>query len=90
MAKTTFDFGGWASEYGVLCGDGRTILPGAFADQDKTEVPLVWGHDHDSPKSILGKAYIEHREEGPYTYGSFNDTEDGAYAKAPGRSKQMI
>lgn len=82
MAKTTFDFGGWASEYDVLCGDGRTILPGAFADQDKTEVPLVWGHDHNGPKSILGKAYIEHREKGPYIYGSFNDTEDGAYARA--------
>lgn len=82
MAKKTYDFGGWASEYGVLCGDGRTILSGAFADQDGTEVPLVYGHNHEDPKAILGTAYIEHREKGPYIYGSFNDTEEGQYAKA--------
>lgn len=81
MAKK-YDFGGWASEYGVLCGDGRTILSGAFADQDGAEVPLVWGHNHSGPKSILGYAHIEHRDKGPYIWGSFNDTEDGAYAKA--------
>ena len=82
MGKKTYDFGGWASKYGVLCSDGVTIMPGAFAEQDGLEVPIVWGHDHTGPKAILGKAYIEHREEGPYIYGSFNDTEDGQYAKA--------
>ena len=82
MSKKTYDFGGWASEYGVLCGDGRTILSGAFADQDGAEVPLVWGHDHSGPKSILGFATIKHCDKGPYIYGSFNDTEDGQYAKA--------
>lgn len=81
MAKK-YDFGGWASEYGVLCGDGKTILSGAFADQDGAEVPLVWGHNHSGPKSILGTAHIEHRDKGPYIFGSFNDTEDGQYAKA--------
>jgi len=82
MSKKTYDFGGWASKYGVLCSDGVTIMPGAFSEQDGCEVPIVWGHDHSGPKAILGKAYIEHREEGPYIYGSFNDTEDGQYAKA--------
>ena len=82
MSKKTYDFGGWASEYGVVCGDGRTILSGAFADQDGDDVPLVWGHDHSGPKSILGYAHIEHTDRGPYIYGSFNDTEDGMYAKA--------
>jgi len=82
MANKTYDFGGWASEYNVLCGDGRTILPGAFAEQDGVEVPLVWGHDHSSPQSILGTAHIEHRDKGPYVWCSFNDTEDGNYAKA--------
>lgn len=81
MAKK-YDFGGWASEYGVLCGDGRTILSGAFAAQDGAEVPLVWGHNHSGPKAILGTAHIEHKDKGPYIYGSFNDTEDGQYAKA--------
>ena len=82
MGKKTYDFGGWASKYGVLCSDGVTIMPGAFAEQDGCEVPIVWGHDHSGPRAILGKAYIEHRQEGPYIYGSFNDTEDGQYAKA--------
>ena len=82
MDKKTYDFGGWASEYGVLCEDGRTIMSGAFADQDGAEVPLVFGHNHEGPKSILGFAHIEHRDKGPYIYGSFNDTEDGQYAKA--------
>lgn len=82
MGKKTYDFGGWASKYGVLCSDGVTIMPGAFAEQDGREVPIVWGHDHSGPRAILGKAYIEHREEGPYIWGSFNDTEDGQYAKA--------
>ena len=81
MANKSYDFGGWASEYDVLCGDGKTILSGAFADQDGVDVPLVWGHDHSGPKTILGTAHIEHREQGPYIYGSFNDTEDGQYAK---------
>ena len=82
MAKKTYDFGGWASEYGVLCSDGKTIAPDAFIDQDGEEVPLVFGHNHGGPKSILGFAHICHKDKGPYIYGSFNDTEDGQYAKA--------
>ena len=82
MAEITYDFGGWASEYGVLCKDGRTILSGAFSEQDGAEVPLVWGHNHSGPKHILGTAKIVHKDRGPYIYGSFNDTEDGAYARA--------
>ena len=81
MAKN-YDFGGWASEYDVLCSDGKTILPGAFADQDGVDVPLVWGHDHSGPKTILGTAHIVHEDKGPYIFGSFNDSEDGQYAKA--------
>ena len=82
MAEKVYDFGGWASEYGVLCKDGRTILSGAFLDQDGAEVPLVWGHDHTGPRHILGTAKIVHMDKGPYIYGSFNDTEDGNYARA--------
>lgn len=81
MAEKTYDFGGWASAYDVLCGDGRTILPGAFAEQDGEDVPLVFGHNHDGVSPILGFAHIEHRDSGPYVYCSFNDTDEGQHAK---------
>lgn len=80
MAKN-YDFSGWASRYDVKCSDGRTIKPGAFKDMDGMTVPLVWGHDHASPMAVLGNALIEHRDEGPYIYGSFNDSEEGQHAK---------
>ena len=80
MAKN-YDFSGWASRYDVKCSDGRTIKPGAFKDMDGMTVPLVWGHDHASPMAVLGNALIEHRDEGPYIYGSFNDSEEGRHAK---------
>lgn len=75
------DFSGWASKYGLQCTDGRTILPGAFAHQDKVKVPLVWQHGHDDSDNVLGHAIIEHRDEGPYVRGYFNDTERGQNAK---------
>ena len=80
MAKN-YDFSGWASRYDVKCSDGRTIKPGAFKDMDGMTVPLVWGHDHESPMAVLGNALIEHRDEGPYIYGSFNDSEEGQHAR---------
>ena len=80
MAKN-YDFSGWASRYNIKCSDGRTIKPGAFADMDGMSVPLVWGHEHNSPMSILGNAVIEHRDEGPYIYGSFNDSPEGQHAR---------
>jgi hypothetical protein len=44
-------------------------------------VPLVWQHQHNNPQNILGHAILEHREEGVYAYGFFNDTENGLTAK---------
>lgn len=76
-----YDFKGWATKYNVLCSDGRTILPGAFKDQDGARVPLVWGHIHDDPTAVLGYAVLQHRDEGVYTYGCFNDSEQGRNAK---------
>ena len=75
------DFSGWASKYGLQCSDGRTILKGAFAHQDKAKIPLVWQHGHDDSDNVLGHAIIEHRDEGPYVYGYFNDTPKGKNAK---------
>ena len=81
------DFSGYATRADIRCSDGRTITPDAFKHQDKTEVPLVWQHDHNSPKNILGKVVLEHRGTdhpegaGTYCYGYFNQTDAGQTTK---------
>lgn len=72
MAKRKPDFSGWATKYGIKCSDGRTILPGAFKDQDGKKVPIVYGHIHDDPDMILGHAYLYSRPEGMWTEGFLN------------------
>jgi HK97 family phage prohead protease len=77
----TPDFSGWATKFGLRCSDGRTILPGAFEEQDQTRVPMVWQHGHGSPENVLGHAILENRDEGVYAYGFFNETQQGKNAK---------
>lgn len=77
----SYDFSGYASRYNVLCSDGRTIRNNAFKDMDGQEVTLTWGHDHSTPVTVLGKAKIEHRDDGPYIYASFNDSVEAQHAK---------
>jgi HK97 family phage prohead protease len=76
------DFSGYASKSGIKCSDGRTIMPGAFQHQAGKRVPLVWQHQHDGPQNVLGYAILEHRDDGVYTYGYFNDTQAGKDSKA--------
>jgi len=76
-----YDFCGYATRNNILCADGRTIRKDAFIDNDGKTVPLVWQHIHDDPGNVLGHALLENREDGVYTYGSFNDTEAGRNAK---------
>ena len=80
MAKK-YDFSGWATANDYKCSDGRTIRKGAFADCDGMTVPLVWGHNHDTPSTVLGHALLENRDEGVYMYGSFNNTDKARDAK---------
>lgn len=75
------DFTGWATKYNVRCGDGRTIKPGAFADNDGTFVPLVWNHGHNSIDNVAGKALLHSLPEGMYCEGFCNDTPTGQRAK---------
>lgn len=75
------DFSGWATKAGIKCKDGRTIQPDAFKDMDGTIVPLVWQHNHNSPKNILGHFVLKAREGSLYGYGYFNDTEEGIASK---------
>lgn len=75
------DFSGYATRANLRCSDGRVIMPGAFKDADGQEVPLVWNHVHNDPFNVLGKAILEHRDDGVYAYCTFNDTEQGKNAK---------
>ena len=76
-----YDFSGWATRNDIKCSDGRIIRKNAFKDCDGLVVPLVWNHDHNNATNVLGHALLENREDGVYTYGSFNETEDGITAK---------
>ncbi len=75
------DFSGYATKAGLKCSDGRTIMPDAFKHQDKETVPLVWQHNHNETSNVLGYATLEHREDGVYAYGFFNDTDAGKNAR---------
>lgn len=76
-----FDFQGWATKANIKCSDGRVIMKNAFKHCDGMVVPLVWGHQHNDPLRVLGHALLENRDDGVYTYGKFNDTEQGQNAK---------
>lgn len=77
-----FDFGGWATVYNVPCTDGRTIQHGAFKNADGVKIPLVWQHIHDEPTNVLGHAVLEHRDDGVYAYGKFNESPKAQHVKA--------
>ena len=76
-----YDFSGYATKNDLLCQDGRTIRKDAFKDCDGQTVPLVWNHKHGGPGDVLGHAVLENREDGVYTYGTFNETDAGKNAK---------
>lgn len=76
-----FDFSGYATKNNLRCADGVTIRNGAFKECDGEIVPLVWQHLHDDPSNVLGKAFLEYRDDGVYAYGQFNDTEKARNAK---------
>lgn len=75
------DFQGYATKANLLCSDGKTIAPNAFQHQDSAQVPLVWQHDHHSPKNVLGHAILENRPDGVWAKAYFNDTLEAQHAK---------
>lgn len=79
--ENNYDFSGWATRANLKCSDGRTIMKDAFKHNDGQKVPLVWNHQHNDPNEVLGYALLQHRDEGVYAYGKFNDTESGQTAK---------
>lgn len=92
MAKSKrpskWDFEGWATRYNVKCADGETIAHSAFEAMDGETVPLVDDHarGYDSYlDAVIGRAYLEHRDEGVYAYLTFNTK----YEKAVRRKEQV-
>ena len=82
MKPKKYDFSGYVTRYGVKCSDGRTLMPDSFAHCDGKTVPLVFQHVHDNPMNVVGNMYLEHKSDGMYGYGSFNDTEGGLASKS--------
>ena len=85
-----YDFSGWATRANLKCSDGRVILKDAFKHCDGQTVPLCWGHQHNDPTRVLGHALLENRDEGVYTYCSFNETEAGQHAKEMVRHGDIV
>ena len=76
-----YDFSGYATRNDLKCSDGRTIRAGAFKECAGKVVPLVWQHQHGDPMNVLGHAVLEERDDGMYSYCSFNDTEPAKQAR---------
>ena len=78
---SNFDFAGWATRNDLQCSDGRIIRRNAFKECDGKRVPIIWMHQHDNPDAVLGHAILENRDDGVYTYGYLNDSEQAKTAK---------
>lgn len=76
-----YDFSGYVTRYNVPCSDGRTIKHGAFEHLDGKTLPLVWNHNHDDPYRVVGNITLEHRADGMYGRGRFNESELGKLSK---------
>lgn len=76
-----YDFSGWATRANMKCSDGRTIMKDAFIDNDGTQVPLVWNHQHNDAHNVLGHALLKNMDEGVYAYCKFNNSESGNMGK---------
>src|SRR3954470_18280303 len=83
------DFGGYVTRYGVKCSDGRTILAHAFQPQDGHRIPLVYQHQHKEIDNVLGHLLLEHRNDGVYAKGFFNNTPKALLAKEQVQHKDL-
>lgn len=68
------DFSGYVTKNDIKCTDGRTIKKDAFKHNDGMTVPMVWQHCVNDPDNILGKMFLENRDDGVYGYGVFNNS----------------
>lgn len=81
VSLDNYDFAGWATRTGVLCTDGRVIGKDAFAHDDQKIVPLVYGHMHNDPGYVIGKALLVNKPEGVWTCALLNNNPKALEAK---------
>lgn len=73
-----YDFSCWVIKYGTTSINGSTYRKDSLKDNDGILVPLCWNHQHYDVNSILGHAWLEHREEGIYVYCKLLDKPEKA------------
>lgn len=75
------DFSGYATKADLECADGAVIKPNAFKHQDGQKVPLVWQHQHNNPKNVLGHAILSNRPDGTYAECFLNSTDSADHTR---------
>ena len=76
-----FDFKGVATQYGIKCADGRTLMNGAFKGCDGKKVPLVWNHGHRDVENVLGHAILEERGNQVIAHCKLNNSKKAQHAR---------
>ena len=76
-----YDFKGVATQYGIKCADGRTLMNGAFKGCNGKKVPLVWNHGHKDVENVLGHAILEERGNQVIAHCKLNDSKKAQHAR---------
>lgn len=76
-----YDFKGVATQYGIKCADGRTLLNGAFKGCDGKKVPLVWNHGHKDVENVLGHAILEEKGNRVIAHCKLNNSKKAQHAR---------
>lgn len=76
-----YDFVGTATQYGIKCADGRTLLNGAFSGCDGKVVPLVWNHGHKDVENVLGHALLKEVGDKVLAYCKLNGSKKAQHAR---------
>lgn len=76
-----YDFKGVATQYGIKCADGRTLLNGAFKGCNGKKVPLVWNHGHKDVENVLGHAVLEEQGDRVIAHCKLNNSKKAQHAR---------
>ena len=76
-----YDFKGVATQYGIKCADGRTLLAGAFKGCNGKKVPLVWNHGHKDVENVLGHAILEEKGNQVIAHCKLNNSKKAQHAR---------
>jgi len=76
-----YDFKGVATQYGIKCADGRTLLNGAFKGCNGKKVPLVWNHGHKDVENVLGHAILEEKGNQVIAHCKLNNSKKAQHAR---------